>query len=180
MGALDRHIADDDAAPNTRAEREQYQARKRPRRSDPELTVSRGIAIIGIRDRVTAMGRHSIADGKMIPARKIASLEDDPSFQIEWSGRAETDPGNVVGMDADHVCQQMHCLTHALRRLLWATRSVCGLSVKGQHSPLVIDDGSLDVSATEIDAGIEGPLRLCHRQPVGSIAHRVNIQRVKN
>lgn len=63
-----------------------------------------------------------------------------------------------------------------LRRLLWATRSVCGLSVKGQHSPLVIDDGSLDVSATEIDAGIEGPLRCA----TGNQSDRSLIESISN
>ncbi len=98
--AVDRQVANDDAAADARTQREQHHAVEVAAFADPELAIGGGVGVVLKRDRQAAMGGHPIAQRKIVPALEVYRLNKSSAGNIHCAGRAEADPDDGRRLDA--------------------------------------------------------------------------------
>src|SRR5436190_17660006 len=89
MVPFDRQIADDDAAADAGAEREQHQAFELAAAADPKLAVGRGVRIVGKRYRQAATIAEPVANRIVHPARQVWRIEQHARGDVHRAGAAK-------------------------------------------------------------------------------------------
>ncbi len=93
--AVDREVADDDAAADAGAQGEEDHAVEVAARADPELAVGGGAGVVGEGDRQPAMLGDPVADGEIVPALEVHRVDEFSGGDVHRAGRTEPDAGQV-------------------------------------------------------------------------------------
>src|SRR6185437_11452425 len=84
--ALDDHVADDNAAADAGAEREQHHALRFLPRTDPEFAISRGVRIVLIDRRFAERLANVLANRHILPRLQIRRIENEAGLDVHEAG----------------------------------------------------------------------------------------------
>ena len=152
VGALDHHVADDDAAADAGAKRQQDHALKIAARADPVFAIGGGVGVVLEGDRHSAMVAHAVADGEIVPAGQVDDRGQHARGNVHAAGRAEPNPGDGPRFEAGVADGLMHGGAHASGGVFRAGLDLRGNAQPREHSSQVVDHADLDVRSSQVDS----------------------------
>ena len=151
--AFDQRVADDDAAADAGAERQQHQAVILGAGAAPELAVGGRVGVVGKRDRHAEVMAHAIANRKIPPAGQIAGPQESCPWRMSI-GPGVARPARTTSLAATpaSAIKLREQLANPPAGVFGALVLLGGHRVIRQRLAVVSTKPDLDIRAADIDA----------------------------
>ena len=170
--AVDQRVADDDAAADAGAEREQHEAVILLARPAPEFAVSGRVGVVRKRDRQIQMMAEAIANRKVPPTGQITGPQNHAARNIHRPRRRDAGASDVAVLNARVSEHLLHALRHPGAGIFGPQLLLGGHRQVRDRLAGVVDQANLDIRAADVRPDEEGLLGVGNRSVRSGRIHR--------
>ena len=150
--AVDRQIADEDAAADPLSQGQDDDALEAAACADPTLGVGRGDGVVDQRRRQAAMAAHTIAQGKSLPPWENGRAYQDAGGDVHRAGQGQSDTSRVSRLQPGCFDRPQRERSEFGAAGLGTAIDLGGLVQPGKQSAGIIHDAGADVVLPELNS----------------------------
>ena len=152
---LDDEVADDDAAADAGAEREQDHAVGALARSGPVLPVGGGVGVVLKGGREAEVVADVLPHGDVLPRLEVRRVEDDAGGDVHRAGRRDADGGDLVEAQFGRFDGGADRLAHALKAELLAAVRLGRQTDGAEGAAGVVHDARFHARAAHVQTDVK-------------------------